>query len=172
MKYLAFVFLFSITNVYAETFVPAHAIPKESNFVLNAEQEVNGYAFFTGSQPIEGAFELVFNEELNRLDFVIVPNKKSIRTLPYFTYRGTDERPTEIHIHNLAGFSDELFNTDFIGMEINNGFQPKSGKGKFIISEFRMGYECDSPYFIAMVEAVKSAKVDNKYVSLSYNKGC
>ena len=169
MKHLLLILFIFSSSVCSAGYVPDHTIPKNSNLKFKNVKDNSGYVYFSGKELIKAKYEITFSRELDSLDLVLFPDKKSLEKLPYVTARKYNEKPAEIHIYNL----DEIKNIFSLQTsDINEKFKPISGHGVFEINNLHMGYECDSLWVISHIENVKSFTENKKYVSLRNKKGC
>ena len=94
----------------------------------------------------------------------IYPNKTSIELLPYLTERNTDEKASEIRIHNPKEVALMLFSKELSERISNGNYSEVLGEAEFVFHEFGATYECDSPFFWTKISKIKKIIVPHKLI--------
>lgn len=110
------------------------------------------YVRFAGQQAISGRFRFENDADSpywTNPFMLFFPDEGSLQRLPYLTERGAPEKPLRILISNPEEAAATLLG-DEIMRDLLSGKRPKlEGVATIVIDEFRAGFECDEPSYVA-----------------------
>lgn len=182
--FLFYLLFFSIAH--ADQFDKTHTIPEGSSFSFYKRHHMfESVMFYSGEAQISVYFEIQYK---NFAELEVFPDTESIKKLPYQTFRPGEGIPERITIRDKKWIQMiDAVETDksipsleevMSKFALHGKVQHKAdsskiiGNATIIIDNYKAGYECDNPFFLARIKKIVKIENEIKFVVKIKNRGC